>query len=74
MFTFYDNLYGLEEKVWNLCFNETVGWVTFYSWIPSYSGNMYNQFFSFDRNTSKWIAKLGTSNKGSSFADGVTLD
>ena len=74
MFTFYDNLYGLEEKVWNLCFNETVGWVTFYSWIPSYSGNMYNQFFSFDRNTSKWIAKLGTSSKGSSFADGVTLD
>ena len=29
MFTFYDNLYGLEEKVWNLCFNETIGWVTF---------------------------------------------
>ncbi len=74
MFTFYDNLYGLEEKVWNLCFNETIGWVTFYSWVPSYSGNIYNQFFSFDRNTSKWIAKLGTSNRGSSFADGITLD
>ena len=74
MFTFYDNLYGFEEKVWNICFNESVGWVTFYSWIPSYSGNLYNSFFSFDRNTSKWIAKLGTSNSGSSFADGVTLD
>ena len=22
MFTFYDNQYGLEEKVWNLCWNE----------------------------------------------------
>ena len=22
MFTFYDNLYGFEEKVWNICFNE----------------------------------------------------
>jgi hypothetical protein len=22
MFTFYDNLYGFEEKAWNLCYNE----------------------------------------------------
>lgn len=75
MFTFYDNLYGFEEKVWNICFNESVGqWITFYSWVPSYSGNIYNSFFSFDRNTSKWIAKLGTSHFGSDFADGITLD
>lgn len=75
MFTFYDNLYGFEEKVWNLCYNELQQkWITFYSWVPSYSENIYNSFFSFDRNTSKWIAKLGTSNSGSSFADGVTLD
>lgn len=74
MFTFYDNLYGFEEKVWNLCFNENVNqWVTFYSWIPSYSENIYNQFFSFDRNTSKWISKLGASQEGSSFAEGVVL-
>nr|DAE30820.1 MAG TPA: hypothetical protein [virus sp. ctML55] len=22
LFTFYDNTYGFEEKVWNLCWNE----------------------------------------------------
>ena len=74
MFTFYDNLYGFEEKAWNLCYNELLQkWVTFYSWIPSYSENIYNQFFSFDRNTSKWITKLGTSNTGNTISDGVTL-
>ncbi len=75
MFTFYDNLYGFEEKVWNLCYNELLGkWITFYSWVPSYSENIDNIFFSFDRNTSKWIAKLGTSVAGSSFADGVVME
>lgn len=75
MFTFYDNLYGFEEKVWNLCWNERIQkWITFYSWVPSYSENIYNQFFSFDRTTSKWIAKLGTSYTKSDFADGVTVD
>jgi hypothetical protein len=75
MFTFYDNLYGFEEKVWNLCYNENLEkWITFYSWVPSYSENIYSSYFSFDRNTSKWIAKLGVSATNSSFADGVTLD
>lgn len=74
MFTFYDNLYGFEEKVWNLCYNELMQkWITFYSWVPSYSENIYNQFFSFDRNTSKWISKLGVSHKGNAFSDGVVL-
>lgn len=74
MFTFYDNLYGFEEKVWNICFNELLNkWITFYSWVPSYSENIYNQYFSFDRNTSKWITKLGISKTGNSFSDGVTL-
>lgn len=74
MFTFYDNLYGFEEKVWNLCYNELMQkWITFYSWVPSYSENIYNQFFSFDRNTSKWISKLGVSHKGNDFSDGVVL-
>ena len=35
--------------------------------------NINNIPFSFDRNTSKWIAKLGTSHTESSFADGITL-
>lgn len=75
MFTFYDNLHGFEEKVWNLCFNEDLQkWVTFYSWVPSYSENIYNQFFSFDRNTSKWISKLGVSRFGNDFSDGITLE
>lgn len=74
MFTFYDNLHGFEEKVWNLCYNELQQqWITFYSWVPSYSENINNTFFSFDRNTSKWIAKLGVSHTGNAFSDGVTL-
>ena len=74
MFTFYDNTYGFEEKVWNLCWNETLQkFITFYSWVPSFMENINNIPFSFDRNTSKWIAKLGISHTESSFADGITL-
>lgn len=59
LFTFYDDLYGLREKCWNICYNELLKkWITFYSWIPSFSENIYNQFFTFDRNTSKIISKL----------------
>lgn len=75
MFTFYDNLHGFTEKAWNLCYNEILQkWVTFYSWIPSYSENIDNMYFSFNRDTSKWISKLGTSSKNSSTADGIVLD
>ena len=74
MFTFYDNLSGFEEKVWNLCWNELLQmFVTFYSWVPSYMENINNVPFSFNRNTSKWIAKLGVSHADNSFADGITL-
>jgi hypothetical protein len=74
MFTFYDNTYGCEEKVWNLCWNEILQkFITFYSWVPSYMENINNIPFSFDRDTSKWIAKLGVSHSENSFADGVTL-
>lgn len=75
MFTFYDNVYGTEEKVWNICYNElTQKWVTFYSWVPSYSENIDNIFFSFDRNTSKYISKLAMSTKDSSSAEGVCVE
>ena len=75
MFTFYDNLYGTEEKVWNICYNELKNkWVTFYSWVPSYSENIDNIFFSFDRNTSKYISKLAMSTKDSSSAEGVCVE
>lgn len=74
MFTFYDNTYGFEEKVWNLCWNELLQkFITFYSWVPSYMENINNIPFSFNRDTSKWIAKLGTSHSDNSFADGITL-
>lgn len=75
MFTFYDNLYGFEEKAWNICYNEVMQkFVTFYSWMPSYSANIDNIHFSFNRDTSKWISKLGTTSSVSNSADGVVLD
>ena len=62
MFTFYNDLYNIEEKAWNLCYNESLGiFTTFYSWIPSFSNNIYNSLFTFDRNTSKYITKLAMS-------------
>lgn len=61
LFTFYDNLTGFEENVWNLCYNEEFGkFITFYSWVPSYSENIDLMYFSFDRNVSKKVAKLWT--------------
>lgn len=61
MFTFYDDINTLEENVWNLCYNEVMQkFITFYSWIPSYSENVDNIFFTFDRNTSKAITRLSS--------------
>ncbi len=81
MFTFYDDIYQDEEKVWNLCFNELMysgnqnsGFTTFYSWIPSYSENIDTQYFSFDRNTSKKLALLSKSNYNIPENSGVLLD
>lgn len=66
MFTYYDNTYGFEEKVWNLCWNELQqAFITFYSWIPSFSSNIDNIYFTYDRNSSKWISKLSQSTYGS---------
>lgn len=74
MFTFYDNLYGFHEKAWNLCWNEILEvFTTFYSWIPSEMQNIDNIPFSFDRDTVKAISKIGVSDHGNDFSDGVTL-
>lgn len=74
MFTFYDDLNGISECVWNLCWNETQNkWVTFYSWVPSFSENIHNTYFSFDRETSKQIAKLALNEK-SEHSDYIYLD
>lgn len=65
IFTFYDNLENNNETCWSVCYNELLKkWITFYSWIPSYSENLYNSFFSFDRETSKAIAMLGAVTNG----------
>lgn len=75
MFTFYDDVYKDEEKVWNLCFNELLNeFVTFYSWVPSYSENIDTQFFTFNRNTSKWLSLLAKSNYNIPTNHGVILD
>lgn len=74
MFTFYDDLNTTSEKVWNLCYNVLLDqFSTFYSWVPSYMENINNIPFSFDRNVSKWIAKLGQSHAENSFAEGIVL-
>lgn len=42
MFTFYNE--GIE---WNLCYNERQAlWVTRYDWLPLFSGNINNTFYS----------------------------
>ena len=75
MFTFYDDLYEDEERVWNLCYNELLGeFITFYSWLPSYSANIDTQFFSFDRNTSKYLTLINKSNYYLNDNYGVLLD
>lgn len=74
MFTFYDNLYGVHEKSWNLCWNEVLGiFTTFYSWIPSEMQNIDNIPFSFNRDTVKSIARLGVGDHNNDYSDGITL-
>ena len=75
MFTFYDDIYKDEEKVWNLCYNELLGeFITFYSWVPSYSANIDTQFFSFDRDTSKYLSLLRKNNANIEGNTGVLVD
>jgi len=69
MFTFYDQTFNEEEKVWNLCFNEQLNnWVTRYSWTPSFSENLDNTMFTFSRGTCKVISMIS---KSISSADGI---
>ena len=75
MFTFYDDIYKGEEKVWNLCYNELLGkFITFYSWVPSYSENIDTQFFTFDRKVSKELSLLDKCNYANPNNSGVLLD
>ena len=75
IFTFYDDVYKDEEKVWSLCYNELLGeFVTFYSWVPSYSENIDTQFFTFDRNSSKELSLLNQCNYAIEGNTGILLD
>ncbi len=77
IFTFYDDIYKDEEKVWSLCFNELLGngqFITFYSWIPSFSENIDTQFFTFNRNTAKDLSLLNISNYNIDENTGILLD
>ena len=75
IFTFYDDIYKDEEKVWSLCYNELYGqFITFYSWVPSYSENIDTQFFTFNRNTAKDLSLLNQSNYAVKGNVGVLLD
>lgn len=48
IFTFYN-----KDKEWSLCYNENLQkFITYYSWIPSYSANIDNIFFTFDKQKS----------------------
>ena len=75
LFTFYDNIYGFEEKVWNLCWNELQqAFITFYSWVPSCSENIDNIFFTYDRNSSKWISKLSQAMSTKPSVNGICME
>ena len=75
MFTFYDDVFKDEEKAWNLCYNELLGaFITFYSWIPSYSANIDTKFFTFNRDTSKQLSLLAKCNYAIPENTGVLVD
>ena len=45
MFTFYNG-----DNTWNMCYNERQSlWVTRYSWLPMFSGNIDNSFYSIEK-------------------------
>ena len=75
IFTFYDDIYKDEEKVWSLCYNELLDqFITFYSWIPSFSENIDTKFFTFNRNTSKGLSLLNKCNYHILENSGILLD
>lgn len=69
MFTFYKN-----DNCWNICYNELQNkWMTFYSWIPSFTESISNTMFSFNRTSSKYISELASCLTDYKYATGITL-
>ena len=56
MFTFYNDT---EDEEWNICYNERLDkWSTRYSWIPLYSENVNNIYYSLDKKRAKILAYI----------------
>ena len=83
MFTFYDYE---NNKEWNFCYNERLRiWTTRYSWVPLYSENINNSYFSFDKkraeilsyvsenNSCEYGLRIDKENKIDSLLEGVNL-
>ena len=56
MFTFYNDT---EDEEWNICYNERLDkWSTRYSWIPLYSDNVNNIYYSLDKRRAEVLAHI----------------
>lgn len=56
MFTFYNDL---EDNEWHMCYNERLDkWITRYSWIPLFSENINNIFYSLDKKRAEILAYI----------------
>ena len=56
MFTFYNDA---ENEEWNICYNERLDkWATRYSWIPLYSDNVNNIYYSLDKKRAEVLAHI----------------
>lgn len=56
MFTFYNDT---ENEEWNICYNERLDkWATRYSWIPLYSENVNNIYYSLDKKRAEVLAHI----------------
>ena len=56
MFTFYNDT---EDEEWNICYNERLDkWSTRYSWIPLYSDNINNIYYSLDKRRAEVLAHI----------------
>lgn len=64
MFTFYNDS---ESEEWNICYNERLDkWITRYSWIPLYSENVNNIYYSLDKKRSEILAYIYANNHAES--------
>lgn len=74
MFTYYDVDSVIDEKKWNICYNEQLSrWITRYDWEPLQSENINNIFFSYDRESPEKLQLLASSFNGSFSQTGITL-